>query len=55
MYVRGSFHGKPDDLSETISSLQGLAFKLGSTDDARCLFDAIEYLDEIMDGIDHVE
>ena len=54
MYVRGSFHGTPDDLSETIHDLQSMAQSAESWTDTSALYDAIEYLDEIMDAIDYV-
>ena len=55
MYIHGIFHGTPELLSDTITELQNMANRAESYEDARTLFDAIEYLDEIMDGIEYTD
>ena len=54
MYIRGEFHGTPDELKETIAYMNDLFGEIESWADARCLQDAIDWLYDIKEAIDYV-
>ena len=50
MYVRGEFHGKRSDLEQTICNLRDFARANESYTDVSVVYDAAEYLFEILDA-----
>ena len=48
MYVRGEFHGTVEDLDSVICDVRDFAAANESYTDVNCLYDAIEYLTDIL-------
>ena len=54
MYARGEIHGRYQELVDTINNLQSLAYfaTVFSQEETGWMLDAVEYLEEILDGVD---